>query len=190
LTNASDDENNMMTRPQSVQRIRTLALTAGLLLGVAAATFVPQLAHANLPKAKAKRTLVEKIIELPEATAEQLQAAERVLVGHYQCEFGKQVSVARSEKHHGYFDLGLGKQTWVMKPIQSSTGAVRLEDIKGTALLIQILTKSMLMDVKSGHRLVDGCTQESQREAEADLKAHPRPSAFNLNPDKAIEASK
>ena len=43
-----------------------------------------------------------------------------------------------------------------MKPVLSSTGAVRLEDTQGRALLVQIAQKSMLMDVKAGRRLVDG----------------------------------
>ena len=65
-----------------------------------------------------------------------------------------------------------------MKPVVSSTGAVRLEDVKGNALLIQILTKSMVMDPKAGRRLVDGCVHDVQRAAEADLRNAPRPSLF------------
>ena len=61
---------------------------------------------------------------------------------------------------------------------RSSTGAVRLEDVKGNTLLIQILTKSMVMDRKAGRRLVDGCVHDVQRAAEADLRNSPRPSLF------------
>ena len=42
------------------QRIRTLALSAGVMLGMAATTFGPQFAHAAEVK-KTKRTLAEKI---------------------------------------------------------------------------------------------------------------------------------
>jgi hypothetical protein len=162
------------------QRIRTLAMSAGMVLGMFAATFGPQLAHAAPAKASKNATLAEKFAKLPEATAEQLQAAERVLIGRYECEFGKRVAVDRNDTNKGYFNLKLGNQSWVMKPVQSNTGAIRLEDVKGAALLIQILTKSMLMDVKAGHRLVDGCVHEVQRAAEADLaKQPPRPSIFD-----------
>jgi hypothetical protein len=164
------------------KRIRTWALSAGMVLGMVATTVGPQLAHAAVTHAK-KGTLTEKLIKLPEATAEQLQAAERVLVGSYQCEFGKRVSVARNTSNAGYFDLSFGNQSWLMKPVLTSTGTVRLEDVKGATLLIQILTKSMLMDVKAGHRIVDGCTQESQRAAQADLdRQPPHPSVLGLPP--------
>ena len=159
------------------QRTRTLALTAGMLLGMAASVLAPQFAHARVTTAS-KQTLSNNFTPPPEASAEQLQAAERVLTGRYACEFGKSVSVDRSERHAGYFDLKLDRQAWVMKPVVSSTGAVRLEDVKGNALLIQILTKSMVMDRKAGRRLVDGCVHDVQRAAEADLRNTPRTSLF------------
>jgi hypothetical protein len=171
-----------MSTPSSErhQRVRALALTAGMILGMVATTLGPQAVHASPVKhAKAKPTLAGKIMDLPEATAEQLLAAERVLTGLYSCEFGKRVIVA-PDTNKGYFTLQLGKQSWVMKPVLSTTGAIRLEDVKGAALLIQILTKSMLMDPKRGQRMVDGCVHEVQRAAEADLaKQPPRESLLN-----------
>jgi hypothetical protein len=174
---------------QRYQRIRTLALSAGMVLGMVAATFGPQLAHAAIKPAKAKSAMSEKFAKLPEATAEQLQAAERVLIGRYECEFNKLISIDRNDTNQGYFNLKFGKQAWVMKPVLSSTGAIRLEDVKGAALLIQILTKSMVMDVKAGHRIVDACVHEVQRAAEADLAKNPRPSVFDA-PAPAASASK
>jgi hypothetical protein len=169
----------MTTTAQRYQRIRTLALSAGMVIGMVAAAVGPQLAHAAPTKAAAKKsTVTEKMMALPEATAEQLQAAERVLTGSYDCEFGKRVSVDRNERNNGYFNLHLGNQAWTMKPVLSSTGAVRLEDVKGTAMLLQILTKSMLMDVKGGRRMVDGCVHAAQREAEAALAKEPRQPLF------------
>lgn len=162
-------------RIQRHQRIRTLALSAGMVLGMVAATFGPQLAHAA---SASKKILSEKFVALPEATPDQLQAAERVMVGSYNCEFGKRVSVGADSRNKGYFKLTLGKQSWTMKPVLSNTGAIRLEDVKGGTLLIQILTKSMLMDVKAGHRLVDGCANDTQRAAEAELARQPRPALF------------
>jgi len=155
-----------------MRRTRQLALTAGLLIGMAVGVFSAPMAHAATKKA----AKAEKFTPLPEATAEQLAAAERVLIGRYECEFGKRVSVDRNDKNHGYFNLRLDKQSWVMKPVLSTTGAIRLEDVKGRALLLQILTKSMLMDTKLGRRLVDGCVHEVQRAAEDELRRNPQPS--------------
>jgi hypothetical protein len=153
----------MSTLTSRYQRTRTLALTAGMVLGMAASALAPQLVHARVTTAS-KQTLANNYAPPPEASAEQLQAADRVLTG--------------SERHAGYFDLKLDRKAWVMKPVVSSTGAVRLEDVKGNALLIQILTKSMVMDPKAGRRLVDGCVHDVQRAAEADLRNSPRPSLF------------
>jgi len=167
----------MKKTAQRYQRIRTLALSAGMVIGMVAATFGPQLSHAAETRAS-KKILAEKFLPLPEATAEQMLAAERVMVGSYNCEFGKRVSLGADSRNKGYFNLTLGKQSWTMKPVLSNTGAIRLEDVKGGTLLIQILTKSMLMDVKAGRRLVDGCANDTQRAAEAELARQPRQALF------------
>jgi hypothetical protein len=167
---------------QRYQRIRTMALSAGMVLGMVAATFGPQLAHAVPAKSakSSKNNLPGSAAKQPEASPEQLQAAERVLTGGYDCEFGKHVSVGPAKANAGYFDLKFGNKSWLMKPVLTQTGTIRLEDVKGATLLIQILTKSMLMDVKAGHRVVDGCVHEVQRKAEADLAKQPaRPSLFD-----------
>ena len=167
----------MSTFTSRHQRTRTLALSAGMVLGMVASTVAPQMAHARVTSAS-KQTLADNYTPLPEATPEQLQAGERVLTGNYGCEFGKSVAVGHSERYAGYFELKMDRQSWVMKPVVSSTGAVRLEDVKGNALLIQILTKSMVMDPKAGRRLVDGCVHDVQRKAEADMRDIPRASLF------------
>ena len=55
-----------------------------------------------------------------------------------------------------------------MKPMISSTGAVRLEDVQKEALLIQIANKTMVMNQKTGQRLVDNCVHAAQRTVTAD----------------------
>lgn len=177
-------------------RLRVLSITAGLVLGMAAGAWLPESAHAAepvrqaAPKAKAKAKIKKKkkaapaaaaaaatpvLAALPEAMADQLAAAERVLFGRYDCEFGKTLVVDRNDKNPGYINLTLAKDNWVMKPVLSSTGAIRLEDVRGQTLLLQILTKSMLMNVKSGQRMVDGCVHEVQRAAEEELLRNPPP---------------
>ncbi len=182
------------------RRTRAMALSFGLVLGLAAGAYVPQIAHAAMPaikapakakpraKGKAVKPAPVAIVEtLPTAETEQLAALERVHFGPYECEFGKSITVAISERHTGYATVTLGKQTWTMKPVASSTGAIRLEDVKGQTLLLQILTKSMLLDIKSGHRLVDGCVHPIQKAAEEELIKHPMPS--NLDPEPAASAA-
>jgi hypothetical protein len=41
---------------------------------------------------------------------------------------------------------------------------VRLEDVKGETLMVQIASKSMLLNVKTRHRIVDACISPRQRE--------------------------
>lgn len=101
---------------------------------------------------------------LPAAAGEQIAAASLTLFGTYACEFSQTVQVGLNAKNEGYIDVAFGKQSWIMKPVLSSTGALRLEDVKGRILMLQIANKSMLMDTQVGHRIVDECIHEKQRE--------------------------
>ena len=58
-----------------------------------------------------------------------------------------------------------------MRPVLSTTGAVRLEDVKGETLMVQIATKSMLLNVKTARRIVDECVSARQRELIAEATA-------------------
>lgn len=110
---------------------------------------------------------------LPAAEGEQLAAAAMTHFGDYQCEQSKAVQVAMNPKFDGYIDVLFGKQRWTMKPVLSSTGALRLEDVKGQTMMLQIAHKSMLMDVKVGRRLVDECVHEKQAQAKAEAQSQP-----------------
>ena len=99
------------------------------------------------------------------ASVEQISAAERVYYGEYDCDFKQVVQISPSERHPSYVELRYAKNNYLMKPVLSSTGAVRLEDVKGQTLMIQIASKSMLMNVKTGTRLVDACVSATQRAA-------------------------
>jgi membrane-bound inhibitor of C-type lysozyme len=104
---------------------------------------------------------------LAAASPEQMEAAGRTLLGPYDCEFNQTITVAMNDKSPGYVNIKHQKAVFTMKPVQSSTGALRLEDVTGKTLWIQIANKSMLMDQKAGRRIVDGCVHASQREAAA-----------------------
>jgi len=112
----------------------------------------------------AKPAAAPREVKLPEATPDQEKAAELVYYGVYECEFNKNVNILASTTHRFYFDVKHGKTTWLMKPVLSTTGAVRLEDVKGETLMVQIASKSMLLNVKTKHRLVDACISPRQRE--------------------------
>ena len=67
------------------------------------------------------------------------------------------LDVAMNAKTPGYVDVKYKNSTFTMKPVLSSTGALRLEDVTGRTLMLQIANKSMLMDTKIGQRMVDNC---------------------------------
>ena len=98
------------------------------------------------------------------ADAEQVDAAGRVYYGAYDCEFKQTVDIAASQKYPSYVDVQHGKATYLMKPVLSSTGAVRLEDVRGETLMVQIASKSMLLNVKTAQRIIDDCVSPKQRE--------------------------
>ena len=87
------------------------------------------------------------------------------------CSSWSSFSVAQSTKYPAYADVKFGHTSWLMKPVLSSTGAVRLEDVHGQTLMVQIAAKSMLLDVKAGKRLVDECICPKQRELVAEAKS-------------------
>lgn len=99
------------------------------------------------------------------ASPEQLSAAEQVYYGAHACEFNQTADVAINPKHAGYVDVKQGKSTYLMKPVLSTTGAIRLEDMRGQTLMVQIASKSMLLDVKAGRRIVDECVSAKHHEA-------------------------
>jgi len=100
---------------------------------------------------------------LPKAEGEQLAAAAMTHFGDYACEFDQSVNVHLTPNNDGYVDVRYKTRIWTMKPVLSSTGALRLEDVRGQLLMLQIANKSMLMDTQLGQRILDNCVHEKQR---------------------------
>jgi hypothetical protein len=156
--------------PPRLATIATIGSLGLALLGaplMAAAQTAPAKPAAKKPAKAAAKPAAKKpppAAPLPEATPEQLSAAQLVYYGHYECEFKQVIDIASNSKNAGYVDVKHGKADYLMKPVLSSTGAVRLEDVKGDTLMVQIANKSMLMNVKAGHRIVDECVSPQQRE--------------------------
>ncbi len=114
------------------------------------------------PANKPNPEMVNQLPTLPVANAEQLVAASLALVGPYDCEFKQTLNVAKHQVD-GYVVVTFSSKAYTMKPVRSSTGAVRLEEVAGgPMLMVQIPTKSMLMDTVRGRRIVDGCVHETQ----------------------------
>ncbi len=86
-------------------------------------------------------------------------------LGEYECEFKRAVRVLAHPKHEGYVDLQFDKRVITARPVLSSTGAVRLEDVTGRYLMVQIAFKSMLMDTRLGQRVADECLHDAHHEA-------------------------
>ena len=124
-------------------------------------------------------------LPLPAADAEQLSAAGIAHLGDYPCELGESVSVLATPSYEGYVDVHHKKAVHTMKPVLSSTGALRLEDVRGRMLMLQIANKSMLMDVKAGQRVVDNCVHEKQQAA----AALPPTESLGIDPAKAAASA-
>jgi len=104
-----------------------------------------------------------RMARLPVAEPQQLLAAAQVLYGEYACDGDRSLRVTESSHHTGYVEVITGHGRWTMKPVQSTSGALRLEDVRQVTLLVQISTKSMLLDTESGRRLLDNCISAPQR---------------------------
>lgn len=157
----------------------SLILARGTLAALILCAALPALAQPNVnaahpaakpavksSKAKAAKPKAEPPAPPPlaDASEEQLAATELAYLGTYDCEFKQSISITRNTKP-GYLDVTWQKSTFTMKPVLSSTGALRLEDVAGRTLMIQIANKSMLLDTKIGQRLVDDCLHPAQRAA-------------------------
>lgn len=146
-------------------KLHALALLAALCTAATPAFATePAAAKASKPAAVKKAPPKASEAALPAPSPAQVDAAERVYYGVYECEAKQAIDVSISPKHPAYVDLQHGKTRYLMKPVLSSTGAIRLEDVKGQTLLVQIGNKSMLMDVTAGRRIVDDCLHPKQRE--------------------------
>jgi hypothetical protein len=116
-------------------------------------------------------TTPAQVAALPDADGDQMAAAELVHYGKYVCDDKYEVHVERNPKATGYVDVRYRKDVWVMKPVASRTGAVRLEDVTGHTLLVQIPAKSMLLNTRTGQRIVDACQHDAQKSVESQASA-------------------
>lgn len=107
-----------------------------------------------------------------------LAVAKRVSVGRAQCELGADVTVTADEKKPGFFTISTKGQRYRMHPVESRTGAIRLEDPRAGAMWLQLGNKSMLMNQKQGLRIADECQTAEQVAFAAEMKKNPPKDLF------------
>lgn len=106
-------------------------------------------------------------------TPEELAISERVHVGRMPCELGAFVTVTGDATSPGRFHVEGKGFKYYMTPVATTTGTVRLEDVRGGAVWLQIANKSMLMNQKLGQRLADECMSPSQTLVAEAIKKNP-----------------
>ena len=116
-----------------------------------------------------------------------LEVAKQVHVGDIPCELGATVHVTR-HKREGFFIVRTGIQRFRMHPVESRTGAIRLEDPAAGAMWLQLGNKSMLMSQKIGKRLADECMNPIQAAMNETLKKNPIPSLLEPLPVAKVPA--
>lgn len=147
---------------------RTLTAAAALL---ALSTFALAPAQAQTAaSAPARKVAAKKPAKAEPAPAtnddlnpNQLSLADRVLTGVADCEFKEKVDVEKIAGHSGNFKVTYEHKSYTMVPEETTTGAIRLVDLTGALVWIQIPMKSMLLNQKEHHRLVDNCQEDEQR---------------------------
>jgi len=110
-----------------------------------------------------------------------IEVARKVYVGDIPCELGASVKVAPM-KREGMFMVTTRGHRFRMHPVESRTGAIRLEDPKRGAMWLQLGNKSMLMSQKLGQRLADECQSPQQLTYAETLKSNPLPSILEKLP--------
>ena len=109
----------------------------------------------------------------------QLAIAQRIHTGKIQCELGADVTVTADEKKPGFFTVSTKGAKYRMHPVESRTGAIRLEDANAGAMWLQLGNKSMLMNQKQGLRLADECQAPQQTAFADEMKKNPPKSLFD-----------
>ena len=134
------------------------------------------------PLARSAAKAVEEVTPIEEdsdvtLSDADLAIAQRVYLGQIPCELGSSVEITPA-KRQGFFLVqvkNVRNARYYMHPVESRTGAIRLEDPKRGALWLQLGNKSMLMSQKLGARLADECMSPDQLTLAEEMKRNPRP---------------
>lgn len=150
----------------------------------------PAAAKAEAKKTPPKRQVTRKAAKAVEEvtpiaddtnivlTEADLAVAQRVSTGKAQCELGADVTVTPDEKKPGFFTVTTKGLKYRMHPVESRTGAIRLEDPRAGAMWLQLGNKSMLMNQKAGLRIADECQTAAQIAFADEMKKNPPKALF------------
>jgi hypothetical protein len=133
---------------------------------------------AAVPLAAAPLAAVTAPVAVPQAQATTPEVGE-VHTGRMVCELGNSVTVSSDPQQPERFIVQMKKNTYLMTPVATTTGAVRLEDAQAGAMWMQLPHKSMLMNSKLGQRIADECQSEHQTIAAHAMKLNPPPSLLD-----------
>lgn len=151
--------------------------------GFAVACVFSSLAWAWLPahaQTSGRTVAPVVVVAMPPLTERELAVVPLVHVGVKPCELGNTVRIDADEQSPGHFHLTMGAHRFHLRPVHTSTGAVRLEDQAQGAVWIQLPNKSMLMSQKLGRRLADECASPVQRTVAEAMKTNPGPPLLDV----------
>jgi Ni/Co efflux regulator RcnB len=137
-----------------------------------AAKKAPVRNKATVKKAVEATTPVESASK--RLTDGELAVARNVYTGNIRCELGTSMSVTEDTNNPGFFNVVSGKDRFYMHPVESRTGAVRLEDPRAGAVWLQLGNKSMLMNQRKGERIADNCQTSQQNEVAEAMRREPK----------------
>ena len=154
-------------------------LGLGLSLGLMAAALA-----ASLPaQAQGSRSVPTVQAGTPADTPlskRELATAALVHVGSKTCSHGRSVRIEAAPQAAGHFVLQSGGQRYLLRPVETSTGAIRLEDRAQGAVWIQLANKSMLLGQRPNRRLLDDCSNALQQAVAAAMLRNPGPDLLGI----------
>jgi hypothetical protein len=173
--------------------MKTIALMAALALPLAAAAQTnPTLTERARTTA---RNVTQKVVPKPIIkrleekqpihgendmvfTEADLRVAQSVHTGQIPCELGASVNLVADAQKPGFFTLTHAGKRYRLHPVESRTGAIRLEDAAAGVMWLQLGNKSMLMSQKLGLRLADACQANQQVAVAEEMKKNPPKALF------------
>jgi hypothetical protein len=137
-------------------------------------------------KKASEDTVVQPVVASSELTPELQAIADQIHTGRMPCELGQSVTLLHDSKEQGRFNLFIKDQIYHLTPVQSATGAIRLEDPAKGAVWIQLSDKSMLMNTQMGQRLADMCQSRAQHQVAQAQRLAPPPGLFEPQPGNGL----
>ncbi|MBB5392083.1 MULTISPECIES: hypothetical protein [unclassified Herbaspirillum] len=101
------------------------------------------------------KPVLPQIIKAPAAS--QPTWATQLVTGNFNCELGNKVELRMDGRVTDGVTLVWKGNSYLMNPVGTSTGAVRLENKSEGLVWIQIPSKSMLLNSKIGQQLANDC---------------------------------